>query len=247
MDHKICALCKKNKPVSEFTSYKKSKDGLRTQCKICRNEEWRAYYKRKKLEAKGINPFPRPYRPEAPDPTKKTCASCLQEKPLKDFYVRVDKKSKDGRVSWCDTCRLAKARENYKKRVMKHGDKFHAKIREARKTTRLNPAVRRRDREYTAWYKKTKPLRRYAEIMLDNYIALGQAKRAPKCRDCSHRSGLKPLWHDTSKPLDVMWLCFSHYNRESRKLMQEDMKKAKENPLQPSITGDNPTPSVKFI
>ena len=44
---KTCCKCKKNKPVSEFGKYAKAKDGLFPQCKDCKREYDKRYYKEK--------------------------------------------------------------------------------------------------------------------------------------------------------------------------------------------------------
>jgi len=43
---KRCSKCKENKPLSEFYSHQKTRDGLQSNCKACMNECARAYYHR---------------------------------------------------------------------------------------------------------------------------------------------------------------------------------------------------------
>lgn len=40
-DTKRCSTCRKDRPLSEFDKDKSKRDGLKTQCKICRKERWR--------------------------------------------------------------------------------------------------------------------------------------------------------------------------------------------------------------
>jgi len=42
---KICRTCKKGKTIDKFGQYSRSKDGLETQCKECKNLQSRQYYK----------------------------------------------------------------------------------------------------------------------------------------------------------------------------------------------------------
>lgn len=84
---KQCKMCGENKPVTEFSSNKKSKDGLRNFCKLCNAALMREYH----LKKKGIpgNTEPKPHTKEKPmlSPLKLTVD--FREYPqLYDFVMR---------------------------------------------------------------------------------------------------------------------------------------------------------------
>jgi hypothetical protein len=82
---KKCFKCGEEKSLKEFHADKRSKDGRRGVCKICRNNA-------------DINELPTEKLEQS-----KTCAKCGEEKSLKEFHV--DKRSKDGRRGACKSCR----------------------------------------------------------------------------------------------------------------------------------------------
>jgi len=64
MKTKFCKKCKKEKDISEFSKYKRAKDGLYYQCKECNKEYSKEYYEKnkeriKKRELKRINKNPK--------------------------------------------------------------------------------------------------------------------------------------------------------------------------------------------
>ena len=49
MDSKTCTKCGEEKPVTEFYAHHNAKDGLRSMCKVCHNQERREHHR--------LNPF----------------------------------------------------------------------------------------------------------------------------------------------------------------------------------------------
>jgi|SaaInlV_165m_DNA_1040744.scaffolds.fasta_scaffold18331_1 hypothetical protein len=83
---KKCTKCGKTKPLAEFHKHKKSRDGLRYRCKVCRSE-----YK------KSLN------FSVDPDLKEKKCTKCSKTKPVVEFHK--NKKSRDGLRYICKVCR----------------------------------------------------------------------------------------------------------------------------------------------
>ena len=72
---KVCPLCGREKPASEFYKNAKSKDGLQGRCKECTKSNSAMYYtafkdeiaRKRKANAEYLNAYQRKYRQEHPD------------------------------------------------------------------------------------------------------------------------------------------------------------------------------------
>ncbi len=42
---KVCTICRQDKPLAEFPRDRRTKDGLRCQCRVCKNSSAAGYYK----------------------------------------------------------------------------------------------------------------------------------------------------------------------------------------------------------
>lgn len=93
---KVCPMCDKDKPASEFHSNRARKDGLETYCKACRAARAAAYRK-----ANFNVVFPE----------KKVCPRCGEEKPASEFYS--DKSKRGGLSSHCKACVSVHNAEHY--------------------------------------------------------------------------------------------------------------------------------------
>lgn len=91
MDVKICTKCRAEKSVSEFSSHKPGKDGLRSQCRSCVRAYQLARYYARKQEA----------RPLTAD-TQRTCLGCGNTQSIDQFNKQQE--GKGGRRSQCRTC-----------------------------------------------------------------------------------------------------------------------------------------------
>lgn len=52
---KKCGKCKQEKPLSEFSKYKRSKDGYNWCCKDCKKLEWQQYFSKNKIKRRLYN------------------------------------------------------------------------------------------------------------------------------------------------------------------------------------------------
>lgn len=114
---KVCAKCKKEKPLGEFHKRKRSKDGHKSRCKICRSED-----------AKGINPL----IPTPINPGFRTCFTCKEEKKVSEFHV--SKHHKDGYKPYCKECRKINTARRYvenKDNILKSNKSWREKNPEA--------------------------------------------------------------------------------------------------------------------
>ena len=89
---KVCSKCKQEKRRNEFHTCKGAKDGLKSECKECRNRENKQY--------RVLHPF-RCHTPITG--TTKKCSICRLVKPAEDFGKNCC--GKDGRDSRCRLCR----------------------------------------------------------------------------------------------------------------------------------------------
>ena len=65
--NKICSQCKTEKPHTEFFKNKTSKDGLRSNCKVCTTKATKVYYEANKEK---IHKQMRAYQKANPDKVK---------------------------------------------------------------------------------------------------------------------------------------------------------------------------------
>lgn len=101
---KKCSRCGIEKEFTEFGKLSNTKDGFNGICKECRNDEARAYRRKKGLENGRIVKPPKRKDPKAKE---KECTKCGKVKLLKLFAK--DKLSGDGRSAACLDCRNKQA------------------------------------------------------------------------------------------------------------------------------------------
>ena len=77
MKSKICRVCKKNKPLSDFNNFSKSEDGKATKCRECAKE----YRNRPDQKIKTIE-----HRKKYTQENKETLRAKSHEKYLKKYY-----------------------------------------------------------------------------------------------------------------------------------------------------------------
>ena len=106
LEEKYCSRCDEWKVLKEFGKNKRSWDGLRIKCKVCRNITDKK--QRRKL---GIKPRLLAEHRFQGDLEEKHCLKCDEWKVLKEFYKH--KKKSDGLTSRCKVCAMTA----YKKRV----------------------------------------------------------------------------------------------------------------------------------
>ena len=94
-DSKRCSKCREIKPLTEFHKCSKSKDGCKSQCKICRFNENLSF---KEL---GIYILLE----------NKICSVCQLDKPIKEFGRDLSKK--DGYYAMCKLCANQKVKDYY--------------------------------------------------------------------------------------------------------------------------------------
>jgi len=85
---KICRVCRKRTPLSEFYKNKNLKDGLTAECKHCIKEASEKRFKR--------------YAQNKTKIKTKVCVRCKEEKTIELFGK--DRRSKDGYNGYCRTC-----------------------------------------------------------------------------------------------------------------------------------------------
>lgn len=92
---KKCSACKIKKPVTEYHKTKSSKDGYKTNCKLCRS----IYAKKKRVENGGSNRIDRSTETEE----LQICTKCLKLKDRLEFT----------NGTWCLICRREYHRNHY--------------------------------------------------------------------------------------------------------------------------------------
>lgn len=95
---KQCSKCGEIKEVSEFHRASSSKDGWRSQCKLC------------VAEAAGWSYRPKEHLPEG----QKRCTTCKQIMPATSEWFKVQKKSPDGLGTICKACAAAYSRQYHR-------------------------------------------------------------------------------------------------------------------------------------
>lgn len=105
---KICTKCLLEKDINHFHKNKNSKDGMVSQCKICRKLKSKNDYKNNKL-LKKLNI------------TGKTCSTCQLFKDIDEFHRQIG--AKDGYRSICKKCRTDDFKIKYHKSPDSHREK----------------------------------------------------------------------------------------------------------------------------
>ena len=105
---KVCNRCHRELPVTRFSRKSTEKDGYQRQCKDCQRELAHQLYTRRKEEN-----LKEDLQPEQPKTTK-VCAKCHRELPLDRFGN--NKKSLDGKKSYCKDCENENCRK-YREKV----------------------------------------------------------------------------------------------------------------------------------
>jgi len=100
---KACSICKVSKPLSDFLSYPRNKDGVRASCKECNRKPARiAICERCGSERRVRRSGSLPHLCEPCERTHWRCFACKQVKESADFHV--SKESRAGRTYRCKDC-----------------------------------------------------------------------------------------------------------------------------------------------
>lgn len=131
----------------------------------------------------------------------KTCFKCGAVKPLSSFYKH--KMMGDGHLGKCIECAKVDVRESYAE---------HREERSAHEARRAqDPARKAKRHEAERRHRHAHPDRSRARVAVGRAIANGSLVRAP-CADCGDPK-VQAHHEDYSKPLDVVWLCFSCHRK----------------------------------
>lgn len=112
-DNKICSKCKTEKPKSEFSCNKKTKDKLNGWCKDCCNNSYKLYIQNKRIDKQkaAIERIK-----EETGKEMKRCTKCGELKPGTEFYFIHSRK---GRESACIECQLKRKKNQAVERIKK--------------------------------------------------------------------------------------------------------------------------------
>ncbi len=88
---KVCSKCSQEKPLESFYMHRWSRDGRKSRCKPCENEDIRL--------RRANRPRPAPQVPEL-----KVCSVCGTEKPLHPDYFTRKRAAKSGLQARCKEC-----------------------------------------------------------------------------------------------------------------------------------------------
>ena len=128
----------------------------------------------------------------------RSCTRCKLTKPLVDFYNKPG--GSEGKSSFCRDC--------YKEYYMEDYYRNRAgRLKQDRERYRKNKSKRIKSiRAYNAKFpEKTK-----ARDMLRNAVATNKIIKEP-CEICKTSENVHGHHEDYSKPLEVIWLCYTHH------------------------------------
>jgi len=97
--YKRCSVCKETLAQTEFSTERRCKDGLKTQCKTCL----------KKKEEERVARYIQYRKDYKLNISRKICTKCDKVKPMSEFQRK--KRTFDGRMSSCKECK-----KEYRKR-----------------------------------------------------------------------------------------------------------------------------------
>jgi hypothetical protein len=147
---------------------------------------------------------------------KKRCLKCGVEKSSVDFYKH--SKMADGLLGKCKECTKACVRAH---RISNHQKVCaYDRARSARKERKEKVAEYQRRRRIRC------PEKTRARNAVSNAIRDGRLKRRP----CVHCGSLRVQahHHDYSRPLDIVWVCFTCHREHEHGQHVEDPSKARE-------------------
>lgn len=134
------------------------------------------------------------------------CSTCKRWLPKKSYYL--DKRTWNGIKSQCRNCHIRTA--------MRTRDKDNANRinRESMRRARVKDIEKYRKRERQASKKRTKDIRYYARLCLNNALMGGIISKPQICSMCGRKIKLTAHHKDYMKPLEVEWLCYEcHGNK----------------------------------
>jgi hypothetical protein len=160
------------------------------------------------------------------DPLPKVCRTCLQSKPISEYYRH--KKMADGHLNICKPCVCARVKTRYSAEFGKiqayekvrsklpHRKALAKKI--GRRHRKRNPEYYRqraikhaaRHAVYIRAYRAQNPEKYKARCAVNNAVRDGRLEKLP-CEVCGSTNLVHGHHSDYSNPLDVQWLCPKHH------------------------------------
>lgn len=140
----------------------------------------------------------------------KTCFRCNISQPLDNFYKHP--KMSDGHLGKCKECAKKDVAENYRARY----EQYHSYDRvRAQRPERKIAAL-----EYQRRRRQNHPERDSARDTVGRAIKNGKLKRQ-RCNVCGTSRKVEAHHPDYTKPLDVVWLCFTHHRAAHNQMTVE--------------------------
>jgi hypothetical protein len=192
---KICNKCKIEKDENEFHKCKKTRLGLKANCKICRNIESKNYAKiQYDIDPEKFIKKNRDWKKNNPEKliisNRKSC-----KKRYEKFSEERKKYNKFYRDKYAEEKKLRDSQWR-----LKNPDK----VKEHRRVAARNQ-------------RKNDPEKVSARLAIMHEIKMGRIVKPNNCSRCLKEC--KPEGHhpDYSKPLEVIWLCRQCHNKEHKK------------------------------
>ena len=133
------------------------------------------------------------------DIAHKQCFKCQNVKPLDDFYRHPQ--MGDGRLNKCKECTKVDVQQNYADKREQYSEYERARCNTpARKATRAQSQRRHRARY---------PEKTAARRAISYGVRAGKVLKPDHCINCGAIGPVEAHHTDYSRPLDVLWLCFS--------------------------------------
>lgn len=136
------------------------------------------------------------------DIAQKICFKCHQKKELNEFYKHPG--MKDGHLNKCKECNKKDVSKNYADNVDYYKE-YDAMRNDSKK--RKEKAL-----EYQTNRRKREPIKYKARTAVSNAIRDKRLFKQP-CQECGSTNS-QAHHEDYSKPLNVVWLCFTCHRKE---------------------------------
>ena len=133
------------------------------------------------------------------DVTQKRCFKCEQIKPVTEFYAHPA--MADGRLGKCKECTKSDVQKNYADKR----EQYSAYDRERQQ----QPYRRAKKLEYQRTARAKNPGKNHARAAVGRALRHGQITKPEHCSHCGATAELEAHHTDYSRPLDVLWLCFT--------------------------------------
>lgn len=213
---KKCSTCKEEKDEKEFGKDKRVRDGLRSQCKVCRYKATAAWRERNKERVKeNWHNYYLANRDDLIERSKEQWVNTSPEEKKRraEYYREYYRKNSDKLLEDRKTKRLLRTEEQVAEDYLRQHEYYEKnkeviKARARDQYKNLSEQQKKRRTESIKDYRRRNSEKAKAWSAVGNAIMRGEIEKPIYCELCGvFHVKIHAHHEDYSKPLDVLWLC----------------------------------------